>query len=235
MESTRNYGGYTVRFPIWINDNEIYCDEAQLEQHLVQKLNYDENRADRLVKEVIKLVNDTMSSVNCLWQVTTETGDEGFSVALDSIGGYTLRFKLANYHKKSDLMKMIIQCDCIHKDTYFQLLCSKGWITERTPLQFASERGETECVRSVLQHVPQNKKFSLLLMRDHHGRTPLHHAANSGHADIMKVIYDSVTMFQWVSLLQDAMDRLSVIWGPAYMTVLQTAVYQDKQTSVEFI
>ena len=86
MESTRNYGGYTVRFPIWINDNEIYCDEAQLEQHLVQKLNYDENCADRLVKEEIKLVNDTMSSVNCLWQVTTETGDEGFSVALDSIG-----------------------------------------------------------------------------------------------------------------------------------------------------
>ena len=51
----------------------------------------------------------------------------------------------------------------------------------------------------------------------------------------MKVIYDSVTKIQWVSLLQDGMDKPSVIWGPAYMTVLQTAFYQDKQSSVEFI
>ena len=233
MDSTSNYAGYTESYPIWINDHKIYCDEAQLKQHLVQKLNYDVNHASQLVKEVKTLLGNIMSSVHRFWQVTTETGDEdSFSGVLLSTASHSSQLNPA-YHRKSHLMKVIIQC--VHKDECFQLLSSKDWMTERTPLHFACEGGDAECVKSMLQHVPQYKKFSLLLKRDHCGGTPLHNAASGGYTDIMKVIHESITEFEWCSLLQDGMDKPSTSLGPAYMTVLQTAFYQDKQISVEFL
>ena len=175
-----------------------------------------------------------MSRVHCFWQVTTETGDEdSFSGVLLSTASHSSQLNPA-YYRKSHLMKVIIQC--VHKDECFQLLSSKDWMTERTPVHFACEGGDAECVKSMLQHAPQDKRFSLLCMRDYScGRTALHHAASGGYTDIMKVIHDSVTEFEWCSLLQDGMDKPSISLGPAYMTVLQTAFYQDKQISVEFI
>ena len=55
----------------------------------------------------------------------------------------------------------------------------------------------------------------------------LQHANCYGHTDIVKAIHESVTQTQWIDLLQ--------IMGYRKMTVLQKAVYWNKQSSMDTI
>ena len=42
----------TGQYPLWIEENEIYCDEAKLKYHLTQNLNYNKNDADRIIQQI---------------------------------------------------------------------------------------------------------------------------------------------------------------------------------------
>ena len=42
----------TVQYPIWIDGDNIYCDEAKLQKHLTQKLNYSETDTERIIQQI---------------------------------------------------------------------------------------------------------------------------------------------------------------------------------------
>ena len=79
----------------------------------------------------------------------------------------------------------------------------------------------------MLNRVNQEMRYSLLQMTDWESNTPLHYTSRNNLTDVLKVIHESVTKTQWINLLR--------MKGLGEMTVLQTAVFLDKQCSIETI
>ena len=226
----------TLQYPMWIVDDKIYCDEAELKHHLIQKLNYNEDNACRVIQQITELLNNN-NGLRGFWRKAAEKmSTEVIRVILQSIEHTQLIYMLsyrdvlgdtaALYwcadNKRSDVIEMILDC-CVSEEQCYQLLISitdsLGW----TPLHASCIIGDTESVRVMLNHINQDMRYSLLQMRDRLSNTPLHHASLNGHTDVMKMIHESVTQTQWINLLQ--------MKGFAEMTVLQTAAYWDEQSS----
>ena len=230
----------TLQYPIyhmWIVDNKIYCDEAELKHHLIQKLNYDEDNACRVIQQITELLNNSngLYGPKDFWsEAAKKMSTEVIRVILQSIehtqliymlsyqdvlGGDTALHECAA-NKRSDVIEMILDC-CVSEEQCYQLLS----ITDRwrqTPFHWSCGAGDTESVRLMLNHINQDMRYSLLQMRDMWSNTPLHHASRDGHTDVMKMIHESVTQTQWINLLQ--------MKGLGEMTVLQTAAYWDRQS-----
>ena len=119
------------------------------------------------------------------------------------------------------MIEMILDC-CVSEEQCYQLLSITDWLFRRTPFHVSCSAGDTESVRVMLNHINQDMRYSMLQMRDMFSDTPLHYASHDGHTDVMKMIHESVTHTQWINLLHMKEYR--------EMTVLQRAVYFDKQS-----
>ena len=120
----------TKRYPIWITLKfteffqqypEIHCDEAGLKHHLIQKLSYNEDSSERVVKQITDLLNNT-SRRDYFWKEATKEGTstDVVNVILKSIehsqliymlkyqdwDGYTALHWCA-HNKRSDVIQMI--------------------------------------------------------------------------------------------------------------------------------
>ena len=42
----------TVQYPIWIEEDKIYCDDAKLKEHLTQKLDCNKNDVVKIVQQI---------------------------------------------------------------------------------------------------------------------------------------------------------------------------------------
>ena len=223
----------TLQYPMWIVDDKIYCDEAELKHHLIQKLNYNEDNACRVIQQITELL-DNDNSLWGFWEEAAENvSTEVIRVILQSIEHTQLIYMLSYRdvlgctalhrcadNKRSDVIEMILDC-CVSEEQCYQLLSITIGI-RWTPLHMSCEKGDTESVRVMLNHINQDMRYSLLQIRDRYSFTPLHRASLSGHTDVMKMIHESVTHTQWINLLQ--------MKGFYEMTVLQTAAYFDKQS-----
>ena len=223
----------TLQYPMWIVDDKIYCDEAKLNHHLIQKLNYNEDNACRVIQQITELLNNNNGLRN-FWEkaAAKKTSTEVIRVILQSIEHtqliYMLSYRVGEctalhqyaYNKRSDVIEMILDC-CVSEEQCYQLLSITNW-ARRTPLHVSCIVGDTESVRVMLNHINQDMRYSLLQIRDNWSNTPLHHTSHYSHTDVMKIIHESVTHTQWISLLQTK--------GHGERTVLQTAVYWDKQS-----
>ena len=229
----------TQQYPIWIVDDKIYCDEAELKHHLIQKLNYNEDNACRVIQQITALLKNNNSLRGFWWEAAEKMSTEVIRVILQSIEHTQLIYMLsyrdvlgdtALYwcarNKRSDVIEMILDC-CVSEEQCYQLLSiTGGW--RWTPLHKSCRAGDTESVRVMLNHMNQDMRYSLLQIRDNISNTPLHYVSREVHTDVMKMIHESVTHTQWINLLQMKEYR--------QMTVLQTAVYFDKQSgSIETI
>ena len=223
----------SLQYPMWIVDDKIYCDQAELKHHLMQKLNYNEDNACRVIQQITELLNNNNGLRN-FWEkaAAKKTSTEVIRVILQSIEHtqliYMLSYRVGEctalhqyaYNKRSDVIEMILDC-CVSEEQCYQLLSITNW-ARRTPLHVSCIVGDTESVRVMLNHINQDMRYSLLQMRDIVSSTPLHYASHGGHTDVMKMIHESVTHTQWINLLH--------IKGGEEMTALQTAVYCDKQS-----
>ena len=241
----------TLPYPIWIDDDEIYCDPARLKFHLTQKLRYDETPASRLTQKVTCLLN-VSNRVKSFWDAAAEIRDaETVKALLQSMAHqhrellYLVNWQkitaLGDCHvanKRSELTKVLFEC--LGEDECIQLLNISGMLEERTPLHVACGASDIESVRLILQRVPQDKRYSLLELRDCYGNTPLHQAAGAGYTDIMRLIYESVTGTQWFNLLQikarSRQHSINLLQAPCKgMTVLQAAIHKSNQASIQVI
>ena len=223
----------TLQYPMWIVDDKIYCNEAELKHHLIQKLNYNEDNACRVTQHITELSNNNNSLRGFWMEAAKKMSTEVIRVILQSIEHTQLIYMLSYrdvleytalqwcaYNKRSDVIEMILDC-CVSEEQCYQLLSiTGGW--RWTPLHKSCRAGDTESVRVILNHINQDMKYSLLQMRDYISNTPLHQASHSGRTDVMKIIHESVTLTQWINLLQ--------MKGGVEMTVLQTTAYWDKQS-----
>ena len=229
----------TPQYPMWIVDNKIYCDGAELKQFLIQKLNYNEYNACRVTQQITELFNNNNSLRGFCREAAEKMSTEVIRVILQSkehtqliymlsyrdvLGEYTALHWCADY-KRSDVIEMILDC-CVSEEQCYQLLSITDW-SRRTPLHLSCSSGDKESVRVMLNHINQDIMYSLLQMGDNWSDTPLHHASHDGRTDVMKMIHESVTHTQWINLLQ--------MKGSREMSVLQTAAYSDKRSSIETI
>ena len=227
----------TVQYPIWIDGDKIYCDEAKLADHLTQKLNYNENGAARVSQQITGHIK--YYGTYSFWESAAENvGAEAIRVLLHSIEHSQLIYLLSYQdeyeftaihwcatYRCNEVIKVIL--DSVSEDECCQLLSITDDKMRWTSLHMSCWVGDTESVRVMLSHVNQEMRYSLLQMRDINIDTPLHLATCYGHTDIMKAIHESVTQTQWIHLLQ--------IKAYRKMTVLQKAVYWNKQSSIDTI
>ena len=230
----------TLQYPMWIVDDKIYCDEAELKHHLIQKLNYNEDNACRVIQQITELLNNKNGLRGFCREAAEKMSTEVIRVILQSIEHTQLIYMLSYqgvarltalhwcaYNKRSDVIEMILDC-CVSEEQCYQLLSITIGI-RWTPLYMSCEKGDTESVRVMLNHINQDMRYSLLQIIDpRFSSTPLHYASRNGNTDVMKMIHESVTQTQWINLLQ--------MKGLGEMTVLQTAAYWDTQSdSIETI
>ena len=225
------------QYPIWIDGDNIYCDEAKLKDHLTQKLNYNENDADGIIQQINEHIKRSLPDY--FWQSAAENmSTEAIRILLHSVEHSQLICLLSYQdgyreytalhccarNKNNEAMKVIL--DSVSEEECYQLLSItdyRGW----TPLYMSCLGGDTESARVMLNHINQDMRYSLLQMTEVYNYTPLHFASYHGHTDIMKVIHESVTQSQWINLLQ--------MKGDEEMTVLQHAVYWNDQSSIDTI
>ena len=77
----------TTELPDYELSPEIHCDEAGLKLHLLRKFGYNEDIADRVVKQITKLLKKT-SRLDDFWMKATNEGtsSEVIRAILQSIG-----------------------------------------------------------------------------------------------------------------------------------------------------
>ena len=223
----------TVQYPIWIDGDNIYCDEAKLKEHLTQKLNYNENDADGIIQQINEHIKRSLPD-NFWWSAAENMSTEAIRVLLRSVEhsqlicllsyqddfGYTALHWCAD-NKNNEVIKVIL--DSVSEEECYQLLSIRDNV-EWTPLHESCARGDTESVTVMFNYVNQDMKYSLLQMTNYGSNTPLHSASTFGDGDVMKVIHDSVTQTQWINLLQ--------MENNGGLTVLHYAVYWNKQSSI---
>ena len=240
----------TKQFPIWITSQpgrhrlssyKIHSDDARLKHHLIRKLSYKEDDANRVVKQRTKLLNNTRG-LGYFWKKATNERTRSAEVTraiLQSIEHsqliYMLKYQAdvekytalhwCAHNKRRNVIQMILDC-CVGEEECYQLLSITGWLTG-TPLSMSCKVGDTESVRVMLNHINQDMLYSLLQIGDMFSDTPLHYASREGNVDIMKEIHESVTQTQWINLVQ--------MKGYGKKTVLQTAANSNKQSSIETI
>ena len=225
----------TVQYPIWIDDDKIYCDEAKLKDHLTDKLNYNGNDAAKITEQINENIEDGLLY---FWRPAAMfMSTEAITALLHSIehnqllyllsyqnwDGYTALHCCA-VNKRKQVIKVIL--DSVGEQECYQLLSIKE-MWRMTPLHESCVRGDTESVRLILNHVNQDMRYSLLQMTTDYGTTPLHSAPPNDPTDLMKVIHESVTQSQWINLLQ--------MKGCSAQTALQDAVYWNEQSSIDTI
>ena len=225
----------TGQYPIWIEEDKIYCDEAKLKDHLTQNLNYNETDAAMIVQRLTGHIKYGLYYF--WWSAAERMGTEAVRVLLHSIEHsqviYMLVYQAGNdytalhwcaFNKRNEVIKVIL--DSVSEEECYQLLN----ITDNmrwTPLHWSCYRGDTESVRLMLNHITQDMRYSLLQMTSDRRNTPLHLTSYSDCSYVMKVINESVTQTQWINLLQMENNR--------GLTVLQRATYYNKQSSIETI
>ena len=228
----------TVQYPIWIDEVEIYCDEAKLKHHLTHKLNYNENDAARIFQQISGHIEQNSFLYFFWWSAAEEMSTEAIRVLLHSIEHSQL-IRLLSYQdglkytalrccagsKRNEVIKVIL--DSVSEKECYQLLSitddDLGW----TPLHVSCMKGDTESVRLMLNHINQDMRYSLLQMPNEDGDTPLYYASYNGYTDVIKLIHESVTHSRWINLLQRKYVDV--------MTVLQTAAYENKQSCIDTI
>ena len=88
----------TLQYPMWIVDDKIYCDEAELKHHLIQKLNYNEDNACRVIQQITELLNNN-NSLHGLrgfwWEAAEKMSTEVIRVILQSIEHTQLIYMLS--------------------------------------------------------------------------------------------------------------------------------------------
>ena len=226
----------TLQYPMRIVDDEIYCNEAELKHHLIQKLNYNEDNACRVIQQITALLKNNNSLRGFWWEAAEKMSTEVIRVILQSIehtqliymlsyrdvlGEYTALHWCADY-KRSDVIEMILDCCVSEKECYQLLGITDPW--RLTPLRVSCIVGDTESVRVMLNHINQDMRYLLLQIRDIVPFTPLHYASRYRHTDVMKMIHQSVTQTQWINLLH--------MKGSMKMTVLQSAATLINNTDV---
>ena len=231
----------TTELPDYELSPEIHCDEAGLKLHLLRKFGYNEDIADRVVKQITKLLKKT-SRLDDFWMKATNEGtsSEVIRAILQSIGhsqlihmlkyqdegGYTALHRCA-VNKRSDVIQLILDC-CVSEEECYQLLSSTDpWIVTPLNMSCSEGDGDAESVRVMLNHINQDMRYLLLQIGDTLSNTPLLYASLNGHSDVMNMIHESVAQTQWINLLQ--------MEGYGELPVLQTAAYSDEQSSIETI
>ena len=225
----------TVQYPIWIDGDKIYCDEAKLKDHLTDELNYNGNDATKITEQI----NGHMKyGLRYFWSSAAKTMDtKAIRVLIHNLEHSQLICVL-NYqdeyldtalhycarHERNEVIKVIL--DSVGEEECYQLLSIRDNVEWR-PLYRSCTRGDTESVRVMLNHINQDMRYSLLQMTDGLSNTPLHLASSSRNTAMMKVIHESVTQTQWINLLQMQEDL--------GMTVLQYAVYWNEPSSIDAI
>ena len=85
----------TLQYPMWIVDDKIYCDEAELKHHLIQKLNYNEDNACRVIQQITELLNNN-NGLRGFWREAAEKmSTEVIRVILQSIEHTQLIYMLS--------------------------------------------------------------------------------------------------------------------------------------------
>ena len=227
------YNTTTVQYPIWINKDRIYCDEAKLLNHLTQKLRYNENDGVRIIQQINGHIEYGLDD---FWDYAANNmSTEPIRILLHSLEHSQLIYMLSYQdeygdsalyccadNKNNEVIKVIL--DSVSDGECYQLLNitnRRGW----APLHMSCWDGDTESVRVMLNHINQDMRYSQLQMTSDYGNTLLHLASYSDRSDVMKVIHESVTHTQWINLLH----------MKGEMTVLQAAVYWNEQSSIKAI
>ena len=178
----------TLQYPMWIVDDKIYCDEAELKHHLIQKLNYNEDNACRVIQQITELLNNN-NGLRGFWsEAAKKMSTEVIRVILQSIEHTQLIYMLSYqdvlgctallwcaHNKRSDVIEMILDC-CVSEEQCYQLLSITDWASQ-TPLHRPCVAGDTESVRVMLNHINQDMRYSLLHMRDEFSNTPLQYVS----------------------------------------------------------
>ena len=224
----------TVQYPIWIDRDNMYCDEANFKNHLAQKLNYSKNDANIIIQQINGYIERNLP--NYFWRSAAEKmNTEAIRVLLQTLEHsqliYMLRYQDEYEHtalhwcalnRNNEMINVIL--DSVSEEECYQLLSiTNEW--RLTALHLSCREGDTESVRLMLNHINQDMRYSLLQMTNNDGDTALIYASYNGHTDVMKEIHESVTQTQWINLLH----------MKGEMTVLQAAVYWNEQSSIKAI
>ena len=161
----------TAQYPIWIEEDKIYCDEAKLLNHLTQNLNYNKNDADRIIQQINGHIKYSLCGF--WWSAATYMymSTEAISVLLHSIEHSQLirllsyqdglRYTALHwcaYNKNNKVMKVIL--DSVSEEECYQLLRISGtW--GQTPLHRSCLQGDTESVRLKLNHINQEMRYTV--------------------------------------------------------------------------
>ena len=225
----------TVQYPICIDGDNIYCDEAKLKDHLTRKLNCNENDAAVILQQITGHIKYGL--YNFWYLAAEELGTEAIRVLLHSIEHSQL-IRMLSYqdgywytalhwcadNKNDEVIKVIL--DSVSEEECYQLLS----ITDNgigTPLHMSCWKGDTESVAVMLNYIKQDMRYSLLQMRNEYGNTPLHLTLSDRCTDVMKVIHESVAHTQWINLLH--------MKDEYEMTALQNVAYDDEQCLIDTI
>ena len=163
---------------MWIVDNKIYCDEAELKHHLIQKLNYNEDNACRVIQQITELLNNNNGLRGFCREAAEKMSTEVIRVILQSIEHTQLIYMLSDrdecrdtalhqcastalywcaWNKRSDVIEMILDC-CVSEEQCYQLLSiTDSW--RLTPLRVSCIAGDTESVRVMLNHINQDMRY----------------------------------------------------------------------------
>ena len=160
----------TAQYPTWIEEDKIYCDEAKLEDHLRQKLNYNENDAARIFQQITGHIKQHNLSDYFWYSAAKNMSTEPIRVLLHSIehsqlirllsygdveyGHTALRWCAAN--RRNEVIKVILAS--VSEDECYQLLSitdNAGW----TPLHFSCLQGDAESVNVMLNNINQDMRF----------------------------------------------------------------------------
>ena len=229
------YNTTTVQYPIWINKDRIYCDEAKLLNHLTQKLRYNENDGVRIIQQINGHIEYGLDD---FWDYAANNmSTEPIRILLHSLEHSQLIYMLSYQdeygdsalyccadNKNNEVIKVIL--DSVSDGECYQLLNitnRRGW----APLHMSCWKGDTESVAVMLNYIKQDMRYSLLQMRNEYGNTPLHLTLSDRCTDVMKVIHESVAHTQWINLLH--------MKDEYEMTALQNVAYDDEQCLIDTI
>ena len=188
----------TRQHPIWIQEDNIYCNEVKLLDHLTRNPNYNENDAASIIQQINGHIK--IYGLRYFWNSAGETmSTEAIRVLLHSIEhsqlsrliiGQNIWYQYTALHysadnKGNEVIKVIL--GSVSEEEGYWLLSITAYVRQ-TQLHMPCYGGDTESVAVMLNHVNQDMRYSLVQMTSDFSDTPLNIALGLCHTGIMKVI-----------------------------------------------
>ena len=228
----------TGLWPFWIESNEIFCDKAGLKLQLEQNLTYDSENILRIIEKITSQNGRNSIPLSDFWSKAASAyiPDEMLRLILMNMEhsemlyllsyrdinlGYSSTFHWCTHNKKTEILSIIFDCLCEDECFQFLSICGKKlW----TPFHLSCLLGDTESLKAMLRHVDEDQRCSLLTIANQNFATPIHTVIHNEHIDILEAIQNFLTHDHWLMTLQLKDSR--------EMTVLQAAIYFDKQSAI---